>query len=82
MLGNRGAFFCYYEIMQKIATRIFIYASIIFGILGILVILTASGPNKPDSTMSEILIKLLAIDVFIILPSFAISIAGKYLNNK
>lgn len=82
MLGNRGAFFCYNEIMQKIATRIFIYASIIFGILGILVILTASGPNKPDSTMSEILIKLLAIDVFIILPSFAISIAGKYLNNK
>lgn len=65
--------------MQKIATRIFIYASILFGILGILVVLTASGPNKPDSTVTEILMKLVFIDVFIILPSFALSVAGKYL---
>jgi len=68
--------------MQKIATRIFIYASIIFGLLGILVVLTASGPDQPDSAVSELLIKLLFIDVFIILPSFALSIAGKYLNGK
>jgi hypothetical protein len=68
--------------MQKIATQIFIYASLIFGILGILVALTASGPDKPDSTLSEILIRLLFIDVFIILPSFALSIAGKYLDGK
>jgi hypothetical protein len=68
--------------MQKIATRIFIGASLIFGVLGILVVLTASGPDKPDSMLSQILIKLLIINVFIILPSFALSIAGKYLNGK
>ena len=68
--------------MQKIATKIFIYASIVFGIIGILVVITASGPDTPDSKISEILIKLLFATVFIILPSFALSIAGKYLNDK
>lgn len=68
--------------MQKIATKVFIYASIAFGVLGILVILTSSGPDKQDSVLSETLIKLLFITVFIILPSFALSIAGKYLNGK
>ena len=68
--------------MQKIATQIFIYASITFGVLGILVALTGSGPDKPDSTVSQILIRLLFINVFIILPSFALSVAGKYLNGK
>lgn len=68
--------------MQRIATRIFIYASITFGILGILVVLTGSGPDKPDSALSETLIKLLVINVFIILPAFALSIAGKYLDGK
>ena len=68
--------------MQKIATRVFIYSSITFGILGILVVLTGSGPDKPDSAISELLIKLLVINVFIILPAFALSIAGKYLNGK
>jgi len=68
--------------MQKIATKVFIAASIIFGILGIVVVLTASGPDKPDSVLSEWLIKLLAITVFVILSSFALSIAGKYLNGK
>jgi uncharacterized MnhB-related membrane protein len=75
-------YICYNKAMQKIATRVFIYASIAFGILGILVILTSSGPDKPDSALSETLIKLLAVTVFIILPSFALSIAGKYLNGK
>ncbi len=68
--------------MQKIATKVFIYASLAFGIIGILVILTSSGPDKPDSSLSELLIKLLFISVFIILPSFALSIAGKYLDGK
>ncbi len=58
------------------------YASIVFGVIGILIVLTASGPDKPDSSVSEVLIRLLFIDVFIILPSFALSIAGKYLNGK
>jgi hypothetical protein len=68
--------------MQKIATRVFVYASIVFGVLGILVVLTGSGPDKPDSVLSEVLIRLLFATVFIILPSFALSIAGKYLNGK
>jgi hypothetical protein len=68
--------------MQKIATRVFIYASIAFGVIGILVVLTGSGPDKQDSELSVLLIRLLFITVFIILPSFALSIAGKYLNGK
>lgn len=68
--------------MQKIATRIFIYASIVFGIIGIVIVVTAPGPNTPDTLFTEALIRLLFADVFIILPSFALSIAGKYLNGK
>lgn len=64
------------------ATQIFIYSSIVFGIIGILVVLTGSGPDKQDSVMSEILIRLLFVTVFIILPSFALSVASRYLNNK
>ena len=68
--------------MQKIATRVFIYASVTFGIIGIATVLTASGPDKPDSTLSEVLTRLLFINVFIILSSFALSVAGKYLDGK
>lgn len=68
--------------MQKVATYIFIYASILFGIVGILIVITASGPGTPDSRLSQILIRFLFGLVFIILPSFAISIAGKYLSGK
>lgn len=67
--------------MQKIATRIFIYSSITFGVIGILIALTSSGPDTPDSKTTQILIRLLFTTVFIILPSFALSIAGKYLKN-
>jgi len=63
------------EKVQKIATQIFIGASIIFGILGILVVLI-----QPED--HSILPKLLFVTVFIILPSFALSVAGKYLNGK
>jgi len=68
--------------MQKIATRVFTYASVAFGVLGILIVLTASGPDKPDSALTETLIRLLFVTVFIILPSFALSLAGKYLSGK
>jgi hypothetical protein len=68
--------------MQKVATRVFVYASLTFGVVGILTVLTASGPDQPDSEQSEWLIKLLFVNVFIILPSFALSIAGKYLGDK
>jgi hypothetical protein len=65
--------------MQKAATKVFIGASIVFGLIGLLIVITASGPDTPDSKLSEVLIKLLFADVFIILPSFALSIAGRYL---
>ena len=68
--------------MQKIATRVFIYSSITFGIIGILVVITGSGPDMPDSMISMILIRLLFTSVFFILPSFALSLAGKYLSDK
>lgn len=68
--------------MQKIATRVFICASITFGFVGILIVLTASGPDTNDSVLSQLLIKLLFIAIFVILPSFALSIAGKYLNDE
>ena len=65
--------------MQKIATRVFIYSSIAFGILGILLVLSNKGDN---SEPNKILMKLILATVFIILPSLALSIAGKYLNDK
>lgn len=80
--GEEWFFVCYTRGMQKIATRVFIYASLSFGITGILVVLTASGPDQPDTTLSQFFIRLLLINVFIILPAFALSIAGKYLNGK
>jgi hypothetical protein len=64
--------------MQNIATKIFIYASVAFGILGIITVLSG-GPDKPEN---ELLMKLLMITVFIILPSFALSLASKYLSDK
>ncbi len=58
------------------------YASVAFGAIGILVALTASGPDKPDSRISQLLIRLLFTDLFIILPALALSVAGKYLKDK
>lgn len=77
-------FICYTKIMhmQKTATRVFICASVTFGILGILGVITASGPDKPDSHASQIIIRFLFVNVFIILPAFALSVAGKYLKTK
>jgi len=68
--------------MQKIATRIFICASVVFGVLGILLVLTGPGPDKADTPLSEAIVRLLMATVFIILPSFALSVACKYLNGK
>lgn len=67
--------------MQKIATRIFISSSLVFGATGILMVLTASE-GKRDSDFDILLQKLLLAMFFMILTSFAISVAGKYLNGK
>ncbi|MEI6478947.1 MAG: hypothetical protein WCO18_01500 [bacterium] len=68
--------------MQKISTHIFIYTSIAFGIIGLLIVFTSSGPDHMDTPWDKILAKLLFTCVFIILPSFALSIASKYLKEK
>ncbi len=68
--------------MQKIATKVFIIASVAFGLIGVIMVLTSWGRDTPDTKMTEFLVKALFICVFIILPSFALSIAGKYLNSK
>jgi len=67
--------------MQKIATRVFIYASIVFGLCGIYLVLTGTDPGE-GTGFSKVVSKLFMIDVFVILPSFALSVAGKYLNGK
>lgn len=67
--------------MQKIATKIFISASIAFGIIGIMLVLTG-GLDGEQTALSEILARLLQATVFIILPSFAISLAGRFLTQK
>lgn len=68
--------------MQKIATKVFIYASIAFGILGIIQVLTMPDNDNDMSDFNRIIMRLLMAAVFIILPSFALSVAGKYLNGK
>ena len=68
--------------MQKIATRIFIYSSIVFGIVGILIVLLSPDGLGSKSMLGMILARLLFATVFIILPSFALSVASKYLGGK
>lgn len=68
--------------MQKTATKIFIYASVAFGVIGILMILTGGLNEGEMSNHVKVLQKMLFITVCIILPSLALSIAGKYLNSK
>lgn len=68
--------------MQKIATRVFIYASIAFGVLGLVMVLTGKDPGSHDSVLETIIGRSFLATVFIILPSFALSVAAKYLNGK
>ena len=67
--------------MQKISTKIFIGASILFGILGIILVISTFF-NEGDNIVGDVIPRLLMITVFVILPSFALSIAGKFLKNK
>lgn len=68
--------------MQKIATRVFIYSSISFGILGVLMVLTGTDPDKKSTGVELVITKLFMVSIFVILTSFALSIASKYLNGK
>lgn len=68
--------------MQKIATRVFIYSSILFGVLGVFMALSGIDPDQQGSGLEMILGKLFMTTVFVILTSFALSIASKYLKDK
>jgi hypothetical protein len=68
--------------MQKIATRIFISASIAFGVLGMIQVITLPENDNDMSDFNRIIMRLLMATVFIILPSFALSVAGKFLKSK
>ncbi len=66
--------------MKNIATKIFICASLAFGIIGITLVIVG-GPDGDDSSINMILMRMLMITVFVILPSFALSVASKYLKS-
>jgi len=68
--------------MQKIATRIFIGASVVFGVLGIIQVLTLPQNDNDMSDFNRVIMRLIMATVFIILPSFALSVAGKYLKDR
>lgn len=68
--------------IQTIATRVFMAASLAFGFIGVLMVLTAPDNDNARSGFDIMLTKLLLVTVFIILPSFALSVAGKYLRGK
>lgn len=68
--------------MQKIATRVFIYSSSLFGILGVIIALTGVDPDQNGGGVEQVFGKLFMTTVFVILTSFALSVAGKYLNGK
>lgn len=62
---------------QKIATNIFITASVLFGLMGLIVMFSTMGDQDPPVWQMKTLGSL----VFIILSSFAVSVALKYLAN-
>ena len=68
--------------MQKIATHVFIYASLTFGILGVYMVLTGIEPGHNNSGFDLVIARLFLATIFVILPSFALSFASKYLNGK
>jgi hypothetical protein len=68
--------------MQKIATRVFIGASIAFGVLGLIQVLTLPENDNNMSGFNRLIMRLLMATIFIILTSFALSVAGKYLKDK
>ena len=68
--------------MQKIATRVFIIASVTFGILGVFMALSGTEPDQAGTGLEVVLGKAFMTTVFVILSSFALSVAGKYLNGK
>jgi hypothetical protein len=68
--------------MQKVATRVFIGSSVVFGVLGIIMVLTEFDPDENNTGIELVVTKLFMVNVFVVLSSFALSVASKYLNDK
>ncbi len=68
--------------VQKIATRVFVVSSVCFGILGIAFAITIPDSAAPVSDLNHTLFILLAATGFVVLTSFALSVAGKYLDSS
>lgn len=68
--------------MQKVATKVFIYTSLLFGALGIVIVMAGMDPDQGDSGLELIITRLFMASIFVILSSFALSVAGKYLSDK
>ncbi len=64
--------------MQKIAPKVFVWASIAFAVIGMVMVLTTNQNTGP----SPVMLRFLFATVIVILTSFALSVASKYLNGK
>ena len=64
--------------MQRTATRVFIIASIAFGIIGSLFFITLVNGDV-ESTLSQAVFALWGVSGSDVLASFGVSVAGKYL---
>ena len=65
--------------MQKVATRVFIAASLTFGVLGVIMVLTNTEPDNDSHGLALVIGRVFMADVFVILSSFALSVAYRYL---
>ena len=63
--------------MQKISLYIFTYTSVAFGVTGLC--LALFGGENDNDPINQVLMRVLMACVFIILSSFALTIASKYL---
>ena len=64
----------------RIATGVFVFASLVFGIVGILFAVTL--PQDGDSSdLNHVLFVLLASSGFVVLSSFAVAVAARYLRD-
>jgi hypothetical protein len=65
--------------MQKYSTRIFIWSSVAFGVLRLLQVVTMPADDDHMTDFNRFIMRAIMACVFVILPSFALSVAGKYL---
>lgn len=63
--------------LHIVSTRIFMFASVIFGVTGIALVFQMEETNPPVW-----LLKTFMTSIFVILTSFAFSVATKYLGSR